>query len=160
MRKVISNTTPILSLLKINKLNILKELYGEIIVPNAVYLEIEEGKNKPYYTDLKSISWINILSIQDSKSLDKFEDLDAGEAEVIILANEINADLIIIDEILGRKHANILGLRLTGTLGILLKAKEEGHIDSLKDLLDKLQEKGTWLSPKLIKSVLKLADEN
>ena len=99
MRKVISNTTPILSLLKINKLNILKELYGEIIVPNAVFLEIEEGKNKPYYTDLKSISWINILNIQDSKSLDKFEDLDAGEAEVIILANEINADLIIIDEI-------------------------------------------------------------
>ncbi len=160
MRKVISNTTPILSLLKINKLNILKELYGEIIVPNAVFLEIEEGKNKPYYTDLKSISWINILSIQDSKSLDRFEDLDAGEAEVIILANEINADLIIIDEILGRKHANILGLRLTGTLGILLKAKEEGHINSLKYLLDKLQEKGTWLNPKLIKSVLKLAKEN
>jgi len=48
MRKVISNTTPILSLLKIDKLNILKELYGQVIIPNAVYQEIEEGKHKKF----------------------------------------------------------------------------------------------------------------
>ncbi len=63
MRKIISNTTPILSLLKIDKLDLLKELYGKVIVPLAVYQEIENGKKKPYYKDLKSIDWIEVQKI-------------------------------------------------------------------------------------------------
>ncbi len=65
MHKTISNTTPILSLLKINKFDLLKELYGEIIIPNAVYQEIEKGKEKPYYKDLSLIDWIKIVQIKN-----------------------------------------------------------------------------------------------
>lgn len=159
MRKIISNTTPIISLLKINKLSLLKKLYGKIIVPFAVYQEIEEGKDKPYYTDLFSINWIEIKKIQNSKSREYIFDLDKGEAEVLILAKEIDADLAILDEIMGRRYAKQLGIVLSGTIGVLLKAKEKGYISSLKNILSELTEKGTWLNPKLISKVLEIAGE-
>ncbi|MDD3771869.1 MAG: hypothetical protein PHC38_04340 [Weeksellaceae bacterium] len=82
----------------------LKDLYQRIIVPEEVFNEIENGKNKSYYINLLEIDWIEIKEIKDKKSLSYFLDLDKGEAETIILANEINADLVIIDEKLGRYH--------------------------------------------------------
>jgi predicted nucleic acid-binding protein len=159
MPKVISNTTPILSLLKIGKLHLLKELYGNVTVPMAVFQEIERGKEKPYYQNLTLLDWIDIQGIKNQDARAYFIDLDEGEAEVLILAKEQNAELVIMDEILGRRYAQQLGFNLTGTIGILLKAKEKGLIESLKALLTELTEKGTWLSPKLISKTIKLANE-
>ena len=159
MHKTISNTTPIISLLKIGKLNLLKELYGKIIIPTAVYQEIERGKEKRYYHDLKLIDWIEIQEISNPDSRDYFLDLNDGEAEVLILSKEQKADLVIMDEIMGRRYAKQLEFNLTGTIGILLKSKEKGLITSLKDLLIELNKKGTWLSPKLISEAIKLAKE-
>lgn len=106
------------------------------------------------------IEWIEIKEIKDKKSLSYFLDLDKGEAETIILANEINADLVIIDEKLARYHAKHANLKVTGTLGVLLKAKRKGKIKSIKTLLNELKEKGIWLNDKLVERVLKLANEN
>lgn len=159
MRKIISNTTPIISLLKIGKLILLRELYEKVIVPTAVYIEIENGKEKPYYQDLKQIDWIEIQEIRNPDSRAYFLDLDEGEAEVLILAKEQNVDLVIMDEIMGRRYAKQLGFNLTGTIGILLKSKENGLVESIKDLLTELTEKGTWLSPKLISKAIKLSNE-
>ena len=159
MLKVVSNTTPIISLLKIDKLQILKELYGEIFIPQEVFNEIEAGKNKTYYTDLSKIEWIRIMSIRDSKSLSYFLDLDRGEAEAIVLATECDADLIILDESLGRFHAKHAGLKTTGTIGILLKAKQLGLIPELKPLLSELRAKNVWFSESFIEEILLLAKE-
>lgn len=71
------------------------------------------------------IDWINIIEILNKQALKYFLDLDSGEAEAIVLATEINADLIILDERLGRYHAKHADLRVTGTIGILIKAKSE-----------------------------------
>lgn len=159
MPKVVSNTTPIISLLKIGRLQVLKDLYGEIFVPQGVFSEIEAGENKEYYIDLSKVKWIKVLEIKDQKSLSYFLDLDKGEAETIILAKEIGADLAILDETLGRYHAKHAELKVTGTLGILLKAKNSGHIAELKPLLYELKDKGIWLSNNLIKKILTLANE-
>jgi predicted nucleic acid-binding protein len=159
MRKVISNTTPIISLMKINKLFLLKELYQKIIIPSAVFEEIENGKDKPFYQNLKKFDWIQIHKIKNQPSIKYIFDLDKGEAEVLILADEIQADLIIMDEVMGRRYAKQLEFRLTGTIGILLKAKELGLITSLKEHIDELIEKGTWLSPSLVSKALKIAEE-
>lgn len=159
MPKVVSNTTPIISLLKIGRLSILKDLYNEIYIPKEVYNELEKGKNKTYYKDLSKIDWIKIKKIKDEKSLSYFLDLDKGEAETIVLTNEIDADLIIIDETLGRFHAEKANLKITGTLGVLLKAKKNGIIQEMKPLLHELKEKGIWLSKKLIDKILTLANE-
>ena len=159
MPKVVSNTTPIISLLKIDKLQILKDLYDEIFISQEVFNEIEAGKNKEYYTDLSKIEWIRVKNIKDKKSLLYFLDLDKGEAETIILANELEADLTILDEALGRYHAKHAKLKVTGTLGILLKAKKSGLLTELKPLLYQLKEKGIWLNNNLIEKIMVLANE-
>lgn len=159
MLKVVSNTTPIISLLKIGKLEILKELYQEIYIAEAVFMELEIGKNKKYYKDLSKLNWIKIKEVRNKNSLSYLIDLDKGEAETIILANEINADLIIMDETFGRFHAKSTNIKITGTLGLLIRAKNNGLIDTLKPLIYELRDKGIWLSEKLINKVLKMVDE-
>lgn len=159
MHKVVSNTTPIISLLKLNRLELLQNIYNQIYIPTAVYNEIEAGKAKGYYKDLSEIDWINIIEIQDKQVLKYFLDLDAGEAEAIVLATELNADLIILDEKLGRFHAKHADLKVTGTIGILIKAKSEGLIEKLEPMLNELRDKEVWISEKLKREILKKAGE-
>jgi predicted nucleic acid-binding protein len=145
--------------MKISQLEILKKIYSEIVIPEAVYKEIEAGKHKKFYRDLSKIDWIKIRSIKDKRSINYFLDLDAGEAEAIIIASEIGADLIILDEKLGRYHAKHAGIKVTGTLGVLVKAKKMGLVPKLKPFLKQLTEKNVWLSDKLISQVCKTVDE-
>lgn len=105
------------------------------------------------------MAWIEIKAVQDQKSLDYFFDLDRGEAEVLVLARETNADLVVLDEHLGRRYAQQLGLKLTGTIGVLLRSKQKGLIPSVKELLLQLKERGVWLSVSLIEKVAKMANE-
>ena len=159
MPRIVSNTTPLISLMKISQIEILKKIYSEIVIPEAVYKEIEAGKHKEFYRDLSKIDWIKIQSIKDKHSIDYFLDLDVGEAEAIILATEIGADLIIMDEKLGRLHAKKAGIKVTGTIGVLIKAKEMGLIPKLRPLLLQLTKKNIWISDVLISQVCKTVDE-
>jgi predicted nucleic acid-binding protein len=140
-------------------LDILKNLHGKIVIPKAVYEEIEYGKDKEYYQNLSKIEWIDIQEIQNIHSLKYFLDLDAGEAEAIVLATETNADLIIMDEKLGRYHAKHASLKVTGTIGVLLKAKSNGLIKEIRPLLFELMKKDVWLSENLINNILIMAGE-
>ena len=159
MPKVLSNTTPILSLLKINQLHLLEALYTRVIVPQAVWQEIEAGKDKPFYIDLTTLAWVEIQTVQNIEALTYLTDLDQGEAEVIVLAREIGADLVILDETLGRQFARHFDLRLTGTLGVLLRAKQERHLLQIKPLLEALRQQGVWISERVFQEVLQLAQE-
>lgn len=159
MLKVVSNTTPIISLLKLDRLDILKQLYSSINIPVAVYQEIEAGKAKAYYKELSEITWINRVAIKNKQAVRNFLDLDPGEAEAIVLATELNADLILLDEKLGRFHAKHADLKFTGTIGVLIKAKRAGLVDKLKPLLVELKEKDVWISDKLVKEILKKVEE-
>ena len=159
MRKVISNTTPIINFLKIGKIELLKEIYGKIIIPEAVYQEIETGKGKEFYTNLRKLDWIKIFSIQSISTRLYLFDLDDGEAETIILAQEQSADLVIIDEKLGRRYATQLNIPVTGTIGILLKAKEMNLITVIKPYLNELRNKSSWINDNLFEKVLNIAGE-
>ena len=149
----------IISLLKIGRLEILKDLYDEVFIPQEVFNEIEAGKDKEFYVDLSKLKWIKIEKIRNGKSLSYFLDLDKGEAEAIILATEQEADLIIIDETLGRFYAKHADLKVTGTVGVLIKAKQLGYITELKPLILELRTKNVWLSDSFIREILKLAGE-
>lgn len=159
MRKIVSNTTPIITLLTISKLELLQQIYEKIIIPKGVYEEIEQGKEKPFYTDLSKVEWITIKSINDREPIKYLRDLDKGEAEVIVLANELKADLVIIDERLGREFSEYFNLRVTGTIGVLLKAKELGFIKAIKPLIDQMIDNRIWLNKKLIDKILNIANE-
>jgi hypothetical protein len=159
-RIVISNTTPIISLALIGHLPLLKELYGEVIVPSAVTTEIlAGGRGRIDVREFQRAAWFKRFALTDPRRADLLVDLDRGEAEVIALAQELNADLVIIDERLGRRHAQRLGLAITGTLGVLLKAKQRGLVAEIKPLIEQLQQGGIRLGRPLITQALQLANE-
>ncbi len=140
-------------------MELFQKLYKQIYIPTAVYNEIEAGKSKGYYKDLAMINWIKIVEIQDKQAVKYFLDLDASEAEAIVLATELNADLIVLDEKLGRFHAKHAKLKVTGTIGILIKAKSEGLLKKIKPLLHELTEKEVWISKNLKRDILNKVGE-
>ena len=159
-RLVVVNTTPIIALSLIGKLDLMRSIYGQVVVPLAVEAEVlAGGRDGIGRTELREASWLRVTSLQDPRRADLLADLDQGEAEVLALAQELNADLVIIDERLARLHAKRLGLTLTGTLGILLRAKRLGHVKAVAPLIDRLRQGGIRLSEMIVSEVLALADE-
>ena len=156
--KIVSNTTPIISLAAIGRLDILEKLFGKVIIAEAVYHEI---KAKPGYGyEQIDCDFIEVQPIEGLLYKDfLLSQLDSGEAETIILAKEINADFVIIDENIGYQFANQVGLTAIRTLSLLLKAKEKGHVAQLKPLLDEMIAKGRWYSNAVYRSFLEQAGE-
>lgn len=157
MRKVVANTTPLIALADIGQLELLHQLYDEILIPDAVMSEIESG---PARTQVTNAQWIIKRSINspERKSLFKSR-LHSGEVEVIILAEDEKADLIIMDDNTAKKTAKYLGLNVTGTLGILLRAKREGKVKEVRPLIDKLIDEGLYIDEQTKQTVLKNAGE-
>ena len=123
MRKVIVNSTPLIVLSNVDKLEILKMLYGEITIPRAVYEEISAKPDSICKKMVdESLEWIKIQNIQNEMAKLMFKSqLHDGEVEVMILAKEKEADLVIIDDGNARKYAKYLELTLTGTIGVLIE---------------------------------------
>jgi len=156
---VVSDTSAITNLLKIDLLLILNQVYGRITIPKKVYVELCEIEEQKQIID--SLEWIEIRSTSDFKLVEKLAlDLDAGESEAIALAIELKADFLIIDELIGRKIAESFGIKIVGLLGTLLRAKEKGFINSVSQTLHSLSKNtGFHISPKLRRYVLDLAGE-
>ena len=161
---IISNTTPIITLLKVHKLEILKELFKEVYISKGVYDELVI--NNSFLDEAKVIrecNFIKVTSINNEfavRLLQKNLGLDIGESESIVLCDELKGNMLIIDERKGRAVAKSMAIDLTGTLGILLRAKEQGIINKIKPLLDKMIEKDIRISAKLYEDILKMAKEN
>ncbi|MEM7516498.1 MAG: DUF3368 domain-containing protein [Planctomycetota bacterium] len=159
-RIVVVNTTPIITLALLNRLDLLRDLYGSVHIPPAVYDEVlAGGPDRPGGSQLHAAPWIKRTQLQDPRRADLISDLDRGEAEVIALAQETAAALVIIDERLGRRHAKRLGLSITGTLGVLLRAKSEGILPKVAPLIETLQQDGIRLGQGLVDRALERAEE-
>jgi len=155
---VVANTTPIISLASIGQLQIFEKLFSKIIIAKAVYQEV---KAKPGYGyDQIDCEFVEVQPIQGKlyKQL-LLNQLDSGEAETIILAKELNADFVIIDENLGYRFAKNAGLTAIRTLSILLRAKERGYIERVKPLLDDMITKWRWYSNAVYRAFLNQAGE-
>ena len=131
--KTVSNTTPIIPLSSIGKIEILKYIFQEIIIPQAVYEEIKAKQGYGY--NEVDLSFIKVQAIQNTEQEEfLLEQLDACEAQAIVLSKEVNADNTIIDENVGYTIAKESGLNVIRTLSILLKAKESNIIGEVKPL--------------------------
>lgn len=137
---IVSNTSPISSLAKVDKLSLLENIYGQVNIPQAVYNELTDIRaGEKVNNAITNANWIEIRSVTNKQLVRKLEfNLDQGEAEAIILAVELNANQLLIDERLGRQEANKLGLSLIGVLGMLLIAKKRGLISNVKSVMDDL----------------------
>lgn len=159
---VISNSSPIIHLAKIGRLNLLERLYSRILIPEKVYLECTDTVQ--YHTEVELITqpaWIKRHLIEDDRLFNLlYAEIDAGEAEALVLALEQKADLLLLDDQEARSMARKLGLPVTGTLGVLLKAKNEGMINSFAEDLQKLQKSGFWLSQNLVNTLLSSSGPN
>ena len=157
MPKVVSNTTPLIALANIRQLDLLKKLYGEVIIPKAV---VDEIITEPAKSSVINSDWIVVKEIKDQDDRKLFKaKLHAGEVEVMILAQEIGAELLLMDDNAAKKTAKYLGLTVTGTLGVLLKAKKLGYIEAVKPLLDALVADGLFISDTVRQFVLEEAGE-
>ena len=156
---VISDTTAITNLYQIKLLLIVKELYGEIIIPEGVYEELSKFSNQKSAIDKSD--WIKVKKIEDESLVKELlEELDQGEAEAITLAIETKSDLLVIDEQKGRIVARRYGLRIIGILGILINAKRKKIIPQVKPyMLELIDEAGFHLSKKLYREILKRVGE-
>lgn len=156
---IVSDTSPITNLIQINQLELLNKLFGEIIIPDKVFGELSVYENQKI--KVENHEWILVKSVKDKKLIKKLEiQLDLGEAQAIILAKELEADILIIDERKGRKTATEYGLRIIGLLGVLIQAKKKGYIENLKPILNKLiEEIGFRVSKNLYSRILKEVDE-
>lgn len=134
---VVSNTSPVIAFGKLNRFSILEAVFGKIIIPGYVFLELNNLKYKDEINLKESVFKTEEISFVDPL-LEK--ELDRREAEAITLALKKNADWLIIDERKGRNIAkNVYGINVIGTAGILLKAKESGIINQVSPLLQELK---------------------
>ena len=159
---IVSDTSPINNLTEINQLHLLHQLYGTVLIPEAVFQELTD----PSFpvagaTEVQTFDWIQTLTVSDRTLVEAMSnELDIGEAEAIALAVEIQADQVLIDERRGRLVATRLNLRCIGILGILVEAKSQGLIAEVKPLLDALvNEAGFWVAEPLYNSILRLVGE-
>lgn len=159
---IVSDTTPIISLIKINRLDLLQKLFGEVLIPEAVYRELTTNAVFKNEADrVKDSDFLKTASVKNRKALEVLQaasGLDDGESEAIILADELHSDALIIDERKGRKVAQKLGIKITGTIGIMLQAHTENMIssDEIKMYLEQLKNSNIRLSDSLIREALSL----
>lgn len=161
MPDVISNSSPIIHLAKIGKLHLLQEFYGQLIIPQAVHEEcVLEGRHREEIAVIKNADWFLRATVKNTSLVRLLlSQLDCGEAEVIALALERPTDLLLLDDADAREKAKIYHLSFTGTLGILLRAKQEGKIGSFRDILEHLRETGFWVTDSVKKKFLAAAGE-
>lgn len=162
---VVSDTSVLIHLARIDRFQLLRQLYSEITIPHAVWREtVDEGEERPGAPEAKSAreaGWLTVASVEKGTGLHRLleQALDAGEADTLALAHQIGADLVLLDESAARRRAEGLGVRKTGSIGLLLRAKREGLIDAIRPELDALRATAFWIDDALYQRVLAAADE-
>jgi predicted nucleic acid-binding protein len=156
---VVSNTSPILNLAIINQLDLLRQQFGEVLIPPAVQTELKVETQFPGTTVVRQAlqgQWLRVVEPQDvhlARVL-AFE-LDQGEAATIALAVELSAEQVLMDERDGRAKAKAMGLQPVGVLGVLLRAKRAGNLDSVRVAMQALRgEAGFFVADDLFMTIL------
>jgi uncharacterized protein len=154
---VFSNTTPFLALSSTDRLSLLPRLFTTVHVAESVARECARG-GPIKVPDLRGLEWVQILP-EPQQHHPGLWMLDAGERDTLELALERHAKLVIIDERIGRNVAEYLGLRITGTLGVLLKARQRGFLASFRDEVEAMRQAGIHYHPRLIDRLAPLVGE-
>jgi uncharacterized protein len=151
---VVSDTTAVTTLLKAGTQGLLQELFGSVIIPQAVWDELHA-----FHPQLPNFVLLRPIAMTDAR-LPQLSQLGRGEAEAITLAKEANADLLLTDDLKARRVASGLGVKVIGVLGLLIRAKQRGHIASLREAIGTLETRGgLYLSDAVKAEALRLAGE-
>ena len=156
---VIADSSPLIALAVIEKLELLKELYENVYVPTAVLQEVVRT-DKPFANELKLFLSGRIKDAKNKMAVKILSgDIGAGEAEAIVLALETQPAVALIDDLKARRFAKMNGIEVIGTMGILLEAKKDGLIKEIKPLISDLLQHDIRISTKIIEITLQAAQE-
>ncbi len=158
---IVSDTTPLSELAKVGQLNLLRDVFGRVIIPEEVYNEVTTGTH-PAVSGVQSATWIEVRSVSDTQKVSALQgatNLDLGECAAIILAEELDVDQLLIDDLAARRVALSRNLPVIGTIGTLLLAKDQGLVPSVKEVLDALIAQGKRISQQLYQETLLTAQE-
>ncbi len=145
---VVSDTTPLISLLKIGRIDLLEKLFGQVFIPQAVFEELTRDERfEVEANQIRQKQFIIVKMVQNPKAasiLKRATGLDQGESEAIVLTDELMADLLLMDEAKGRTVSSQMGLKIMGTIGLLMAAYEEKELtaDEVKVCIEGLQNAG------------------
>ena len=156
----ISNTSPLLYLYRIGLIHLLGELFEAVWVPDAVKRELEIGRQEGYdVPSLEALNWIRCVNPEAMPSEWLALDLGPGELAAMALALEYPEYIVLLDDLLARRTAEAAGLKVWGTLRVILTAKRRGLVARVEPYVDRLAEAGMWLSPEIRVRILRLAGE-
>jgi len=161
---VVSDTTPLISFLKINKLHLFEKIFGKVIIPQAVFDELT--KNIRFSIESEQIireKFIVVENVHNTEAVDilrRATGLDKGESESIVLADELKADLLLMDEAKGRDVSIQMGHQIMGTIGVLMAAYEEKLLsaDDIKECINNLKKAGRHIGQRYYNILLKRLD--
>ncbi len=161
---VVSNTSPVMNLAAVDLLDLLRQQFGEVVVPAAVIEELRLESDYPGTDKIRnaiSAGWLRQENVENKQvALALKRELDNGEAEAIALALQLQIDVILMDEREGRSVAKSMGLNPIGILGILVRAKQDGAIHSVKEILNRLRnEAGFYITDGLMQNILSVLGE-
>jgi len=163
MSIIISNASPLISLCSINRIQILKLLWKEIVIPKAVYREVVEegaGKTGADIIAMACKDWIKVVPVQNMLEVEALKAiLDDGEAEVIALGQELNAKLLLLDNREPRLFASAANLSIIGTVGVIKLAWEKRLIEDPVSELKKLRQEGFWIGEGLLNRIKEEVNE-
>lgn len=161
MHKAISNTSPLLYLYRIGALELLPQLFDEVWIPDAVENELLAGRSIGYdVPDPAEYEWLRVVNPQSMPSEWLVLDLGTGEMAAMALALENRERVILLDDMLARRTAQAAGLKVWGTLRVLLEAKWMGLIDKIEPFVTNLSRSGMWILADVRQRILALAGES
>lgn len=151
---------PLLFLAKLGRLDLLPQT-SDVYIPEAAYVETQQYSDKAAEViALAAQEWLTVSAVGNRQAVQLLlADMDLGEAEAIVLAAELSADKVVLDDMDARRFAQRIGLAIVGTVGLLLSARLRGDIPSLQAELDRLEGFGFWIHPELVTRVLRTAGE-
>ena len=157
--RIVINTAPLISLVAaLGNLNIIQSLYNQVLVPFEVCQEIRAGGTSGFgVAEFETANWLQKCQTPLNVSPVLLNSLDLGEAAVIQLAINENIQTVCIDEAAGRRIARLSGLSITGSIGILLRAKKEGYPVCVQQVIDRMLDRGIRLSTSVITFALEQA---
>ena len=149
---VIADAGPIIALSIVGQLDVLGQLFGRVLVPEAVYGEVVvQGKGRPGSGELARAAWAERIKVSPPPDALLAEELGPGEAEAISLGVRLGADVVLMDERKGRRIATLAyHLRVKGTAGVLVLAKQRGHVPLVRPLLEAMRAGGYYIAESLV----------
>lgn len=155
---IVSDSTPLIAFARIGELELLRRIVGELIVPQAVWDELTAARNRAGAAEIQKASWIEARAVETVPP-ELLQVLDRGEAEVILLAEQIDADEVVLDERAARAVALSRGLHLVGTAGLLVRGKHRRLFPTIRPIIERMRTEAIRYSDRFVAELLRQAEE-